>query len=589
MVVHFYYTSFLASLFAVNASATIIPETYQTIVSEGRAAATYVDQDFEDLTANADLTTSRHYGRVTVEDGALRLRGEELTAEQLEAGVTPSQFAGAVAVDTPVLYADSVVTFDLRRNHEMTDEMAFYVALQREANAASEYASLKKYGALVPINVLEEDVWYEYEITFNEQRWIDKRAQSLASKDEADAVRDADGVIATAKMRQKGADTWTTLGNSGSNINYDAAKFRSNGSGIDACTTDEINFCVRSFRGVKTEGYSNTGIDVSVDNIKVFSNAIEDVYGTFNYDANSGSICLSKADGITVPAYAGGNGTNNYNYTTKPTAPAEGETKYVMATFDAKNTGKGMPMMVHISGGGVAYGIDILSRDEMFNKWYTYKVLCEETAGATNLRVTKVLRKAEDATTWEEYNCYFKTELPAEEWATQPVAGWWNKDDCTAAKFYVAGSLSTGVGNIRFGYSKDRDPELNGNNKDSAAYPGMTSAELQASTAWEVRNVQVVNDCALFTGNVEAGVSTFSIDGQFAAASAAATTVLAVYDATTNALIDVAYAPDADAEGDVELTVDYAEGNIVKLFVWDSITAGNPLLFNVLDLTPAAE
>ena len=78
-----------------------------------------------------------------------------------------------------------------------------------------------------------------------------------------------------------------------------------------------------------------------VDNVKVYN---------LVYDFVEGTICYT-ADSVTIPTYAGKSDLNQYKYTANPVAPkAEGETEYIITTFDAINTVKGMPLALHISG-----------------------------------------------------------------------------------------------------------------------------------------------------------------------------------------------------------------------------------------------
>ena len=60
---------------------------------------------------------------------------------------------------------------------------------------------------------------------------------------------------------------------------------------------------------------------------------------------------------------------------------------------------------------------------------------------------------------------------------------------------------------------------------------------------------------------------------------------VAVYN-SNNQLVDIAYAATpAQGEGVIEANVDYATGNTVKLYVWDGIATGVPVLSNPIPIT----
>ncbi len=579
----------VASLFAINASAMIVPETY-SITTGAHDEAVYVDQDFSNIEANADLTTNTTgWGNVTVTDGVLNFTGAE--------GESPSQNVGAITCNTPITYGEFKVSFDLRKNHEMSDEMGFYTAIMRAENA--DNANLSKYGAMVPINTLEKDTWYEYELTFSESAFNTRMEKEVAEGVDPKSYT-APNIIATAKRRVKGTETWSNLGHYGGWIITNDTKFRSNASGMTTLSTGvELQMFVKSYNGVKSEGYSNSDINVSLDNVKAWAPATEGITTVYDYPVNSENILYTNLDGVTVPSYTATNNTWNYTYTTTPSTLAEGKTKTMVFSFDAKNTGLGMPMLIHLSGSAKTTGFDILSRDEIFNKWYTYKVVANETAA--NLSIQKIFRKEAGSTApYEEYDCRFVRNVTAGTESEQTVAGWWNNKDCTNAKFLVNGCLSSGVGNIRFGYGVSRDNnavtgqeysegKTYGANaiNNTISYPGMTTEQLMANTAWEVRDVQVVETASAVTGTATLADGVLTADLAMVTSEASATAVLAVYDAD-NRLVDASAKTLAIGEGNVELSANYATGNTAKIFVWK--TLDEPLLHSeVLDITAAIQ
>lgn len=557
----------LASVLAVNASAMIVPETY-SITDGAHDEAVYVDQDFSDIEANPDLTTNTTgWGNITVADGVLNFTGKE--------GENPAKNVGAITCNTPITYGEFKVSFDLRRNHEMSDEVGFYTTIMRAENANN--TNLLKYGAMVPINTLEKDTWYEYELTFSESAFNTRFEQDIANGIEP-GKSTAANIIASAKRRVKGTETWSNLGHYGGWIITNDTKFRSAASGMTALSSGvELQMFVQSYNGVKSEGYSNADINVSLDNVKAWAPATEGITTVYDYPVNSDTILLTKLDGITVSTYAGVNNTSNYAYTTNPAALAEGEVKTMVFTFDAMNSVKGMPMLIHLSGNAKTYGFDILSTDEILNKWYTYKVVATESAA--NLSIQKIFRKEAGSTApYEEYNASFTTYVPKDKYSEQAVAGWWNNYDITSAKFYVRGCLSSGTGNIRFGYSAQRQTDK--------VYDSTLTTEDLLKTKWEVKNVQVVDTASAVTGTATVADGVLTTDLALVAGEGTATPVLAVYD-SEGRLVDAAFKTVADGEGNVELSAVYAEGNTAEILIWKAFD--EPIRSKVLDITSAIQ
>ena len=109
-----------------------------------------------------------------------------------------------------------------------------------------------------------------------------------------------------------------------------------------------------------------------------------------------------------------------------------------------------------------------------------------------------------------------------------------------------------------------------------------------AETVWEVRNFQVIDAS---NGGAVTGKATAKADGTadvklfYTAKPGATTPIVAVYN-SNNQLVDIAYAATpAQGEGVIEANVDYATGNTVKLYVWDGIATGVPVLSNPIPIT----
>jgi len=194
-----------------------------------------------------------------------------------------------------------------------------------------------------------------------------------------------------------------------------------------------------------------------------------------------GTICSTYSNEFKSTVY---NGTTSIikdiTYTTSPVAPSENESTVLITTFDAINTVKGMPLSVHLSGNAKTYGFEILSADEILNKWYTYKVVATENS--SSLSIQKIFRKESGSTApYEEYNTVFQSNVPKDEYSKQDVAGWWNGYDITSAKFYVAGNLTSKTNIIRFQWNHRRE---------SLCESGLDLSKSE----WKIKNVQVISN-----------------------------------------------------------------------------------------------
>lgn len=522
-------TMMVVSLFAINASAAVIESTY-TVVEGAHPEYVYAEQDFSDVTANADFAEISYAGTASVADGEVSFTAESETSTTI----------GSLNSTKPITMGEFKVNFDIRRNDSLTSPTCLYVVVQRAANAESTDANLKKYGVCIPVAHLTTGAWYEYEVTFSE-------AAYLAANDVTK--------FGSVKYRAKGTESWTAIYHSGTWLPA-ASKFRSAGSTIFALDSSELSFHTREYNGMVGEEVA-TDINYSLDNIKAYTpeNAGKEV--VYDYPLVKGTTNLIYKDEVTMGAYAGGNANpGQYKYTTNMEALTEGQSRYIIYTFDAINTVKGMPICIHIGGAGMTYGFDILSTDEILNKWYTYKVVCREIFGNNNLSILAICRKPADGSgDWEVYNASFVSYLPSDEYSTAPVAGWWNNYDITSAKFHVRGSLSgTATNMIRLVWRGNAESLVDDDVTDLTA------------TKWTFRNQQVVEgSLAVGEAKVEDGVLT--VDADIATIDNAAP-VLAIYDAE-NRMVDVDFTAFASGTGELLLSADYADGNTAKIFVWE--------------------
>ncbi len=532
-------TMMLASLFAINASATVIEPSY-TVVEGAHKEYVYAEQDFSDIEANADFTEISYVGAASVEDGVV-----SFTAKNAE-----STAIGALGTTKPITMGEFKVNFDVRRNDSLTSPTCLYVVVQRTANAESEDANLRKYGACIPVAHHTTGVWYEYELSFNE-------ASYLEANDVAKFV--------SVKYREKGTEEWTPIYHIGSWLPA-VGKFRSAGSAIFALDSSELSFHTREYNGMVGEEVA-TDINYSLDNIKVYTPANEGVEVTYDYPLVKGTSNLVKKEEVTLGAYAGGNANPGaYNFTTKLDPLAEGQKRQIEFTFDAINSVKGMPICIHVGGGSTTGGFDILSTDEILGKWYTYKAVFTETYGAKNLGLVSICRKPADGSgDWEVYNASFTSSIPKDQYSSAPVAGWWNDYDLTSAKFHVRGTLSgTATNVIRLVWKQSSEALVEKDVTDLTA------------TKWSFRNQQVVTD-AFAVGEATVADGVLTVDADINVASTPATIVLAVYDAD-NRLVDADFDTFAAGLGEMNLSADYAEGNTAKIFLWKSFEEGEAVV-----------
>ncbi len=159
----------LVSVFAINAAAVV--DTTYTVIEGARDEAVYLTQDFSDMEANTAFAPGNTYGTQAVVDGDLSFTGMNDTGK----------LNGAVEADVNIPSGEYEVTLDVRRNHSMTKHLQLYVIFQRAQNAESADANLKQHGILFPVQILEEDVWYNIKVVVDETTYkSDAKLESLA-------------------------------------------------------------------------------------------------------------------------------------------------------------------------------------------------------------------------------------------------------------------------------------------------------------------------------------------------------------------------------------------------------------------------
>lgn len=523
----------LASMFAISASAVVVSPNY-TVIEGAVQEAIYVDQDFNDIEENADLTQNPKNETdpdANISEGALNLTfkdSKNLVTENVD--FTNGEITLELDVCRP--YTDAI-----------TDNTHLTVIVARDENAENE--NISHYGVWLPVSALEKDVWYEYRVKFSEAAYNDQINAGSTPKDAATSMT-------SVQYRKKGTDAWTTMRSTGglTLAGYFRGFAKASGVSIGSASEYNIQMYLQCYSGVKTEGYTADDLSVSVDNVKFYTpgNPGEEVVR--DYPINSGTICVTDEEEVSL-TYEGANNFSWKRYDKDAKTLAEGETNIICVSFDAVHTSLGMPLTFHISGSAKRYGLDIRSTEDILNTWYSYKVVALDSYGAGNINIQKIYRKVKDS--------------------NEPYVELTN----THIRRVTTGSRN--VNHLAYGYwSAHSDVACTVNSAGEAV--DLTK------TGWTVANVQVTETPSTVTGlaTLENGVLTADID--FIAAVPAAIPILAVYE-EGGRLVDVDFEKDVDGEGSVELSADYTEGNVAKIFVWEDFD--KPIASKVLDITSA--
>lgn len=542
-----------ASLFAVNVSAAISP-TY-TVVEGACEEAIYASQDFSNTAVNTDFTqnastTHGDVSTVTVDSdtGVLQIRG-----------VDSSGHSAHLKMAGTVTSGEFVVEYDLKKNDSLTDTMNLYINVKRGANQSSSDANLKRYGVLMPAKLLESGVWYNFRVTFSESAYISGNDVKY---------------FGTAQYKKATDTSWTNMTHQGSNAPTRIDVYRSAGSGLYGKTdvTADVTMFLYSYDGAVSNSKNASDVSYDLDNIKIYTPESAGTATEYTYPIADG-VCnwLDTAETV-INNYSGGN-ANPYDkkYTDKATAPTadNGVVNRVTFTFDAINTVKGMPLTVHVGGNtsdtsNDGTGFDILSNDKNFNTWYTYKAVYEEkwNENGNKFSLVDVYRKTATGD-WE--SC---SRLTREN-------GTFNIE---SADIYNNGSLSSGAGKVCFSWNAQR-----GTRTPIIAYSSTDEGFDLGNTSWTVKDMQVTTN-AYIAGKATADGGKVTLDADFVAGSFPATAIMAVYGAD-GALKDIDYVKYAAGIGAADLEADYAAGDTVKLYIWDSFDAGTPFLASALDIT----
>ena len=528
-------TMMLVSLFAVNASA-LITTTYTDYV--GREV--YLEQDF----SNAEKLdfTAGVYGSTTVEDECVTLH-------------TPSSSVMHVSSPTPIP-ADTTqwtLEFDVRRNSDFADTSYYGViftcnksAYKGDEEKIANY--IENYGIYIPLMKNEKDVWYTYQISFNEDAVVEQVPNVTSNIPNTLA----DYLVTSAKYKKAGDTSWTTINakkgwnsvqgqarslvrNQGNGYAFKGYPIEVDGEKVN--TTNEMSFVFRSPHSSYCATEEETAAaNFSLDNIRTMIPGVET---ELTKPLSTGTVYLAKAT-ANVPAatsYTGSNLNKTNVFSTEFPTPATGERRLYNITFDAKNTVQGMPIMIHIGGATKCNGLTICPTDIIGTDWHSYKISFYEENGVLNFM--QALRKpmGSDAD-YEIIPIDGKYEYPAK-----------------GGQLWSYGTPSGGKNDIRIFY-----------------YPAVESASkadtVLTETVWEINNLQVT-DGAVVTGFANAENDTISVDADFITNTIEASVALAVYD-STGRMKDIDFIKAADGEGTLDLTADYESGDNAALLIWNA-------------------
>ncbi len=272
------------------------------------------------------------------------------------------------------------------------------------------------------------------------------------------------------------------------------------------------------------------------------------VYSGESTAINFGKVCF-ETENVAIPQYAGENNLTRVNYVQNPSVPAEGQWNYVVTTFDAKNSVKGMPLAVHISGYGVGSEItnfvdtiSLYSSDDIFDEWYSYKVVSKQVHGTRDMVTVGIYRK--------------KAET---------------NDAYESIKFLDnnGGRISSAIGNIRFGYRTS---------DEKYAY----ADAILADTVWEVANVKVMADGPNVNGYITKGNGAVTAELEIVAPGTVAEPIIGAYDGGRFVASDGKTV--ANGEGCVMLSVPVGglSNPETRLFMWKSLAEGVPYMESVI-------
>ncbi len=283
---------------------------------------------------------------------------------------------------------------------------------------------------------------------------------------------------------------------------------------------------------------SSTTAVINLDNVKFYKPAEAGVETTTPYPINVGNIKYTSTDVevITTP----GAETISADVSTFYTYDSAASTTDLVIIVDLMNSGLGMPFSVAAATKavtGYAFSTHIASAAAIEDVWYTYKICYDASAK----EATAVYRRPTSGGTWVEL---------------------------TTDVDYIKGANAN-----RFSLNNaSHDRVVLG--YESALAATLATGGSIAGTEWKWKNLQVIDGYAFAgTKTIADGKITLNLNaGIYGAASA----ILAVYDG--NKLANVTPVDLAATADTIEVAADYAEGNKVVLYVWDSLANAKPIM-----------
>ena len=349
-------------------------------------------------------------------------------------------------------------------------------------------------------------------------------------------------------------NNWTTLNHNTYNHFVDNV-CRIYGSGATAWNnTNEVNIGVKADpygQGLEVKGYTyddatsawvqgstviasedGTTADFQFDNIKAYVPAVagEEVDPL---PINQGVVYTDLTEKSATSA---GTTVNHYS---KSIGWAAEPTK-IVTTFDAVCTVAGGPLSFSTAGKAASSAMTTIAPGTI-GQWYNYKIVYSSNGSAVT--ADAVYRKAEGTNNW-----------------TLLTKGA-DKSAVTDGQWCVGYNSSGSVGFVRW-YMYGA---MTGSNANS---------NCEAGTSWTVKNIQISDGNAV-TGKATVDGSNLVVELNTALYSAA-DVIVATYNGST--LANVSYAPVAITGNTATVTVPYVAGNTVKLYAWDALATGVPVL-----------
>jgi len=456
---------------------------------------------------------------------------------------------------------------------------------------------------------MAEGTWYTYRFYVDETAYravVATAADGKLTTAEANAARAAfvSGVTAFGKERGSSADfvdvtsnlISTTAGNGAMGFVLISSDKNILADDVDQTETYYIE---KSKKNVFVDALS---VCYQLDNIAVYNNTVPEDYEigagiASTYDMNTVTTG-TRENGVKFEKITEENG-NSYmkiscDYTSEKLTAANAAkvgysvdnkittdsniAEYFSMTFDANNMVAGLALTLEIysdEDGGYSSAADnkydyfgrnkfiIKSDANKVGQWYSYKIILDDSADDGNLhaRVYRKLRGSDDP--W--------VELATHKGAAANV-------DPTVHEAFLQGTNSSNVAKARtwrIGYYTDK----------LSAYGFDTDENKVKNFAgvWAIDNVQFVEGAGV-TGTASVADGTVTAKINVSGAKMNCTPIVAIFDENER-FVDLGSAK-VTGEDAVEVTAEgFEDGYTAKLFIWDSLSAGMPLLKDGIDIT----